>query len=186
MYFVRRFFELCKFLKLFTSLEFLYSAPCCVLQGWPPQPSCSLVPCEHTLLTAHKAALLCTVTSHCLCSDSRHLPHVAPSSPPMGFGTADQAALLHVPLLLCSSSGTPLGCPPPRTPGCPSCSSWALRPWAGCHRFAQTLPLDVRPHSFSLSLPSSFVATDAHASHSHPPACSDTPCLPTPARSVGL
>ena len=114
------------FLKLFTSLKLLYSAPCCVLQGCPPQPSCSLVPCEHTLLTAHKAVLPCVVTSHCLCSDSRHLPHVAPSSPPMGLGPG-------CPLCTCPSYCAPALAPcwaaPPPTPGCPC--SWALRPWAG-------------------------------------------------------
>lgn len=186
MYFVRRFFELCKFLlKIFTSLKLLYSASCCVLQGCPPQPSCSLVPCEHTLLTAHKAVLPCAVTSHCLCSDSRHLPRVAPSSPPMGLGPGchGQTRLpsVHVPLLLCSSSGTPLGCPTPhpRMPFFlgPETLGWAVH-LSGCYRFAQTLPLGVRPHSF-ISWP-----LIPHASHSHPPTCALTlpASRPLPAR----
>lgn len=133
MYFVRRFFELCKFLlKIFTSLKLLYSASCCVLQGCPPQPSCSLVPCEHTLLTAHKAVLPCAVTSQCLCSESRHLPVWHPPHLPWAW---DQAAMGRpgCPLCTCPSYCAPALAPrwaaPPPTPGCPF--SWALRPWAG-------------------------------------------------------
>ena len=60
----------------------------------------------------------------------------------------------------------PAGLPPtlhPRMPFLfflgPETLGWAVC-LSGCYRFAQTLALGVRPHSFSLSLPSSFVATD--------------------------
>ena len=90
---------------------------------------------------------------------------------------------MHVPLLLCPSSGTLLGCPTPhpRMPFFlgPETLGWAVHP-SGCYHFAQTLPPGVRPHSF-ISWP-----LIPHASHSHPPTCAlDTPRLPTPARSVG-
>lgn len=149
MYFVRRFFELCEFLlKTFH----LSRTPvlCTLLRPTGVASSALLYPGvlrAHPPHSSQGRPPVCIVTSPCSCSDSGQLPPLAASAPPRPG----------CPLCTRPSYCAPAPTPRWAAPHAPAGMPFLFFRLSGCYRFAQTLALGVRPHSFRLSLPSSFL-----------------------------